>query len=112
MEKLMHVSLTLALDTAREQVLDRVNNLVGLRLSNLHICVTTRPESDICDALESLASQTVSLQDEGEQKDFAFYVRFVVYSRVYSGSGRFMKRWRGEDKEHVIETRSERADGM
>ena len=90
---------------AREQVFDLVNDFVGLRPSNLHICVTSRPEADICDALESLASQTVSLQDEGGQrKDIASYVRFVVYC----GSG-FI---RGEDNEHVIETLSERADGM
>ncbi|KAH9019910.1 hypothetical protein EDB83DRAFT_2298390, partial [Lactarius deliciosus] len=93
----------------REQVLDLVTDLVGLRLPSLRICVTSRPEADICEALESLASQTVSLQDEGGQKnDIADYVRSVVYS----GSGKFMRRWRKEDKEHVIETLSERADGM
>ncbi|KAI9436849.1 hypothetical protein H4582DRAFT_2058339 [Lactarius indigo] len=95
--------------SAREQVLDLIKDLVSLRLSNLHICVTSRPEADIYDALESLTSQTVSLQDEGGQKkDIADYVRSVVYS----GSGKFMRRWRTEDKEHVIETLSERADGM
>ncbi|KAI9437172.1 hypothetical protein H4582DRAFT_2129604 [Lactarius indigo] len=95
--------------SAREQVLDLIKDLVSLRLSNLHICVTSRPEVDICDALEPLTSQTISLQDEGGQKkDIASYVRSVVYS----GSGKFMKRWRTEDKEHVIETLSERADGM
>ncbi len=95
--------------SAREQVLDLVKDLIGLRIPSLHICVTSRPEVDISDALESLASQGVSLQDEsGQKKDIADYVRSVVYS----GSGKFMKRWRQEDKEHVIETLSERADGM
>ncbi|KAH9069594.1 hypothetical protein EDB83DRAFT_2582831, partial [Lactarius deliciosus] len=93
----------------REQVLNLVTDLVSLRLPSLHICVTSRPEADIYQALESLASQTVSLQDEGGQKnDIASYVRSVVYS----GSGKFMGRWREEDKEHVIETLTERADGM
>ncbi|KAH9165746.1 hypothetical protein EDB89DRAFT_1818485, partial [Lactarius sanguifluus] len=93
----------------REQVLDLVKDLVGLRVPSLHICVTSRPEVDISDALESIASQAVSLQDEsGQKKDIANYVRSVVYS----GSGKFMRRWRPEDKEHVIETLSERADGM
>ncbi|KAH9069618.1 hypothetical protein EDB83DRAFT_2674313 [Lactarius deliciosus] len=92
----------------REQVLDLVKDLVDLRLPNLRICVTSRPEADICEALESLTSQTVSLQDErGQKKDIADYVR----SMVFSGSGKFMKRWKEEDKEHVIETLSERADG-
>ncbi|KAH8983638.1 ankyrin repeat-containing domain protein [Lactarius akahatsu] len=92
----------------REVVLDLVKDLVSLRLPSLHICVTSRLEADICEVLESLASQTVSLQDEhGQRKDITSYVRSVVYS----GSGKF-KKWRGEDKEHVIETLSERADGM
>ncbi|KAH9039450.1 hypothetical protein EDB83DRAFT_1718302 [Lactarius deliciosus] len=93
----------------REQVLDLVKDLVGLRIPSLHICITSRPEVDISDVLESIASQTVFLQDEsGQKKDIADYVRSVVYS----GSGKFMRRWRLEDKEHVIETLSERADGM
>jgi hypothetical protein len=95
--------------SAREQVLDLVKDLVGLRLPSLRICVTSRPEVDISDALGSLASQSVSLEDElGQKKDISDYVRSVVYS----GSGTFMKRWRKEDKEHVIKTLSERADGM
>ncbi|KAI9437138.1 hypothetical protein H4582DRAFT_2129543 [Lactarius indigo] len=93
----------------REQLLDVLKDLVGLRVPSLHICATSRPEVDITNVLESLASQTVFLQDEsGQKKDIADYVRSVVYS----GSGKFMKRWRQEDKEHVIETLSERADGM
>ena len=95
--------------SAREQVLGLVKDLVGLRLPNLRICVTSRPEVDISDVLESLASQTVSLQAElGQRKDIADYIRAVVYS----DSGAFMRRWRKEDKEHVIKTLSERADGM
>ena len=95
--------------SAREQVLDLVKDLVGLRLPNLRICVTSRPEVDITDALEPLASHAVSLQDEeGQKKDIADYVRSVVHS----GPGKIMKRWRQEDKEHVIEVLSEEADGM
>jgi hypothetical protein len=93
----------------REQVLDLVKELVDLRLPSLRICLTSRPEVDIHDALEPLASQTVSLQDElGQKKDITDYVRSVVYP----GSGKFMRRWRTEEKEHVIETLSEKADGM
>jgi hypothetical protein len=86
--------------SAREQVLYLVKDLVGLQIPNLHICVTSRPEVDIGYALGSLASQTVSLQDElGQKKDIADYIRSVVDS----GSGKFMKRWRDEDKEDIIE---------
>ena len=92
----------------REQVLDLVKHLVDLRLPNLRICITSRLEVDISEALKSLASHTVSLHCEGGQKkDIADYIRSVVYS----GSGKFM-RLREEDKEHVIQTLSERADGM
>lgn len=92
----------------REQVLDLVKHLSSLRLPNLRICITSRLEVDISEGLKSLASQTVSLQDEyGQKNDIADYVRSVVYS----SSGKFM-RLRKEDKEHVIQTLSERADGM
>ncbi|KAH9167666.1 hypothetical protein EDB89DRAFT_1909840 [Lactarius sanguifluus] len=100
---------TFGVPSARKQVLDLLKDLVSLRLSNLHIGVTSRPEADIRDALESLASQTVSLQDErGQKKDIASYVRSVVYFDLSI----CMRRWRKEDKEHVIKTLSERADGM
>jgi hypothetical protein len=39
--------------TAREEVLNLVNDLVGLRLPNLHICARSRPEIDIQIALGS-----------------------------------------------------------
>ncbi|KAN0136416.1 hypothetical protein V8E53_005784 [Lactarius tabidus] len=95
--------------SARKRVLDLVKDLIGLRLPNLRICITSRPELDIGEALEPLASQTVSLETElGQEKDISDYVRSVVYS----DSGTLMKRWREEDKEHVIKTLSERADGM
>jgi hypothetical protein len=95
--------------SGRERVLDLVKELIDLSLPSLHICIASRPEVNISDALGSLASQTVSLQDElGQKKDIADYVRSVVYS----GSGTFMKRWRKGDKEHAIKTLSEGADGM
>ena len=100
---------TSGVPSAREQVLGLVKELVNLHLPGLHICITSRPEVNISDTLGPLASQTVSLQDElGQRKDIADYVRSVVYSDL----GTFIKRWRKEDKEHVIETLSERADGM
>ena len=100
---------TSGIPSSREQVLDLVKDLVDLRLPSLHICVTSRPEVDIQDALESLASHSVSLHDEsGQKKDIAEYIRSVVHSN----SVRAMRRWRDEDKDLVIKTLSERADGM
>jgi hypothetical protein len=95
--------------TPRNRVLQLVNELVDLHIPNLHICVTSRPEVDIRDVLESLTSRRVSLHDQSEQKnDIEGYVRSVVYSN----SEPVMGRWRKEDKELVIKTLSERADGM
>ena len=93
----------------RERVLQLLEELVDLSLPNLRICVTSRPEIDIRDVLEPLTSRRVSLHDQtGQKKDIADYIRSVVYS----DSEQIMRRWRTEDKELVIETLSERADGM
>ena len=95
----------------REKVLQLVKELVELCLPNLHICVTSRPEIDIHYVLKPLTSQAcrVSLHDQsGQKEDIADYIRSVVYSK----SEPFMKRWRTEDKELVIKSLSERADGM
>src|SRR6266702_4384622 len=100
---------TSGVPSSREQVLDLVKELVGLRLSSLHISVTSRPEVDIQDTLESLVSHSVSLHDEsGQKKDIADYVRSVIHSN----SVRALRRWRDADKDLVIKTLSERADGM
>ena len=91
----------------REMVLCLFEELVGLSLPNLHICVTSRPEIDIRTALEPLTSCQVSLHNQsGQKKDIIGYITSVVHSDPK------MRRWRDEDKRLVIETLSERADGM
>src|SRR6201996_7246718 len=91
----------------RELVLDLVKVLVELSLPNLHICVTSRPEIDIRTVLEPLTSLRLSLHDEtGQKKDIIEYVSTVVHSDTRMG------KWREEDQNLIIETLSERADGM
>jgi hypothetical protein len=91
----------------REEVLDFVDELVGLRLPNFHICVTSRPVPDIQAVLEPLTARPVSLHDEsGQQRDIAKYVASIV------DSDRRTRRWRKEDKDLVIKTLTEKADGM
>jgi hypothetical protein len=91
----------------REDTLELVKELVELRLPNLRLCVTSRPEIGIRAVLEPLLSHRVSLHDEvGQKKDIADYVSAVM------SSDRGFERWRGEDKCLVIKTLSERADGM
>jgi hypothetical protein len=98
---------TSGVPSPREDVLGFVDELVGLHITNLHICVTSRPEHDIHAVLEPLTPRPVSLHDEsGQQEDIANYVASLVHS------DRRMRRWRDEDKELVIKTLSENADGM
>ena len=93
----------------RDEVLQLVKELVDLDLKELHICVTSRPEVDIRAVLEPLAFRSVSLPNEsGQQTDIEDYVRNVVN---WSPS-MAMRRWRDDDKNLVIETLTERADGM
>ena len=93
----------------RNRILQLLEELSDLQIPNLRICVTSRPEFDIRDFLEPLTSRQMSLHDQrGQQQDIANYVRSIVYSK----SEPHMRRWRREDKEFVIETLSERADGM
>ncbi|KAF8495948.1 hypothetical protein F5888DRAFT_512217 [Russula emetica] len=102
-------SNTSGIPSHRNRVLRLMKELVDLRLPDLHICVTSRPEVDIREVLEPLTSRRVSLHDQsGQKKDIEDYVRSIVYS----DSELIMRRWRKEDKEHVIETLSERANGM
>ena len=91
----------------RELVLDLIENLVTLHLPNLRICVTSRPEADIQEALGPLVSHSVSLHDEaGQKQDIIDYINSAVQS------DRKMRKWRAEDRELVIDALSRRADGM
>jgi hypothetical protein len=93
----------------REQVLTLVNELMDLHLPHLHICITSRPEFDIRATLGPLALHSVSLHDEsGQKKDIIDYINSIVYS----DSETMMKRWRVEDKKMVVESLSEKSDGM
>ena len=96
--------------SSRAQVLSLVKQLMDLRLPYLHICVTSRPEFDIRATLGRLALHSVSLHDEsGQKEDIVDYVKSVVYS---DSDETMMRRWREEDKKMVVETLSEKADGM
>ena len=98
---------TYGMPSPREQVLDFVNELVELFSPNLRLCVTSRPEIDIRRVLEPLTALRVSLHEQsGQRQDIINYVKSVVQSDAKMG------RWRDEDRNLVIKTLSERADGM
>jgi hypothetical protein len=107
MDALDECPRTSGIPSPREEVLFLVKELVGLRRPNLHVCVTSRPEIDIKGVLQPLCSRPVSLHDEtGQKQDIINYVSHVVQSDDT------MWRWRQEDKDRVIKTLSEKADGM
>ena len=93
--------------SAREEVLELIDELVDLKLPSVHICVASRPEMDIRDVLEPLTSLKISLHDESGQKE-----DIVRYIRSFVRSDRRMRRWKEEDKQFVVDTLSDRADGM
>jgi hypothetical protein len=100
---------TSGLQSSREKVFALIEELVGLSLPNLRLCITSRPEVDIRNVLEPLTtiSSRVSLHDEeGQKEDIVDYIRFVVYS------DKKIMRWREQDQELVVETLSSRANGM
>ena len=95
--------------SAREEVLDILEDLITSKHPNLFICITSRPEQDIQTVLNPLtsASNRVSLhQEDGQREDIKSYIHSFVHK------DRAMRRWREEDRELVITTLSERAGAM
>jgi hypothetical protein len=93
--------------SAREEVLRVIEELVDLKLPNVHLCVASRPEMDIQKVLEPLTTLNICLHDEsGQKEDIVKYIKSVVHS------DRSMRRWKEEDKQLVVDTLSDRADGM
>jgi hypothetical protein len=93
--------------SAREEVLDLVEELVCLNLPNVHLCVTSRPEVDIRSVLAPLTSLQISLHDERGQKD-----DIMNYIDAFVHSDRKMRKWREDDLQLVIDVLSQKADGM
>ena len=93
--------------SAREEVLEFVEEIANLNLPNIHLCVASRPEMDVRAVLESLTTLKISLHDEsGQKEDIIKYINSVVRS------DRGMQRWKEEDKQLVVGTLSGKADGM
>ena len=93
--------------SAREDVLELIDELIGLNLPNVHLCVASRPEIDIRIALEPLKPLEISLHDEdGQKNDITEYIKFIIYS------DRKIRSWREEDRRLVIDMLSRGADGM
>jgi len=93
--------------SAREKVLDLIEELVDMELPNVHLCIASRPEIDIRMVLEPLTTLKISLHDEiGQKEDITKFIDSVVRS------DRSMRRWKEEDKRLVVDALSDKADGM
>jgi len=78
-----------------------------LGLQDLRICVTSRPEVDISNALNPLRFHIVILHEEsGQKQDIINYINSAVNTDL------MMKQWRAADKELVIEVLTRRSHGM
>ena len=107
LDALDECSNTGKLPSSRKQVLDFLKRLVGLQLSNLHLCVTSRPENDIRTALK--AFPTISIQEEkGQKEDIDRYIKDVVDANPDT----LMESWNIETKNMVVEALREKAGGM
>jgi hypothetical protein len=91
----------------RDKVMELVEELVSSHIPDLRICVTSRPEADIISILEPLAYHSVSLHGEsGQVQDIAEYVRSFIQTNHET------RRWKGADKQLVIDVLTRKADGM
>ena len=98
---------TWAVWSPRAKVLDLIRELIESQFPNLRMCVTSRPEADIKDVLDSLTSRSVSLHDEGGQKgDIEEYIKSVIKTHPKN------RRWTAEHKQLVIDVLTEKANGM
>jgi hypothetical protein len=98
---------TSAMPSPRKNVLNLMEELVDSQLSNLRICVTSRPETDIKLFLEPLILRSVSLHEEGGQmEDIKNYIKSVVNKDPRN------RKWKAEDKQLVIDVLTRHAAGM
>jgi hypothetical protein len=96
-----------AVPSPRDEVLNLIGELIKSEVSNMRICVTSRPETDIKDVLYPLIFRAVSLHDEkGQKKDIEDYIKSVINTNPKN------KRWKAEDKQLVIDLLTRKADGM
>ena len=93
--------------TPREKVLKFVEELAGLHLTSLHICITSRPEADITYSLDPLPFKQISLHTEsGQLQDIVDYIKYIVHTDSK------IRRWRAADKELVTDVLTNKFDGM
>jgi hypothetical protein len=92
--------------SARGKVLELIKELVDLQVPNVHLCVVSRPEIDIRKVFDSSNALQISLHDEtGQDADIVTYIKSVVNSNDAPD-------WTEEDENLVVNTLSQKANGM
>ena len=95
------------LPSKRGRVLSALEKLFDLHCPSLRICITSRPEPDIEKILTPFTTQSLSLHDQpGQREDIRRYITSVVDQITEK------QKWRPEDRQLVIKTISDKADGM
>ena len=90
----------------RAKFLNLIEELIKSQFPDFRICVTSRPETDIKDVLDTLTFRSVSLHNEGGQnRDIEDYIKSVIYTHPKN------RRWKVEHKRLVINVLTEKADG-
>ena len=98
---------TSSIPSPRSKVLELIEKLIKSQVSNLHICVTSRPETDIKKALDRLLFRPVSLHDElGQKHAIEEYITSVINTDPKN------EMWREEDRRLVIDVLTRKAAGM
>ena len=98
---------TSAVPSSREEVLKCLELFINSQISNLRICVTSRPEADIRDVFDPLIRRHISLHDEGGQKnDIDDYIKSVIHTHKKN------KLWKAEHKQLAIDVLTKKANGM
>jgi len=96
-----------AFPSPRDKVLNLIEELIHSQITDLRICVTSRPEVDIRDVFIPLTCRSVSLHDEiGQKKDIEEYIKSVINTHPKN------RRWKAEHKKLVIDVLTNKADGM
>ncbi|KAI0272286.1 hypothetical protein BC834DRAFT_340944 [Gloeopeniophorella convolvens] len=91
----------------RGAILSFLNEIIESRFPDVHICVTSRPEVDIGEVLERLASFRVSLEGEiGQERAIVSYVESSIELHPR------MRKWSKTIKDLVVHTLKRNAHGM
>jgi predicted transcriptional regulator len=90
----------------RELLLSLLEEIHAWEIDDLHITTTSRPEKEIKDTLETLATRTVGLESALVEPDIRSYIRHTLEE------DRRLRKWSAEVKDEVEVALIKGANGM